>query len=81
MNKFISKMVLATVGSMVLLAGCGGGGGNAADVVTTGIAQNVTAVSSYISNLIAGTSENGDQLDVNLLTLAEDDADEPVALN
>lgn len=81
MNKFISKVVLATVGSTLLLAGCGGGGGNAADAVTPGMVQNVTAVSSYISNLIAGTSENGDQVDVNLLTLAEDDADGPVTVD
>lgn len=81
MNKFISKMVLTALGSTLFLVGCGGGGGSAADAVTPGMAQNVTAVSSYISNLMAGTSENGDQVDVNLLTLAEDDSDGPVTVD
>lgn len=76
------KMVLMAVVSTVILAGCGGGGGggSVADAVAPGVAQNVSAVASYINNLIAGTSENGDQVDVNLLTLAENDVDEPVAV-
>lgn len=83
MNKLNARLVLATVASTVLLAGCGGGGDSdsAADSVTPGSPQTVTAVVSYINNMIAGTSENGDQVDVNALTLAEADADEPVAID
>lgn len=41
----------------------------------------MTAVVNYINNLITGTSENGDQVDVNLLTLAEDDSDGSIAID
>lgn len=81
MNKLNARLVLATVVSTVLLAGCGGGGGSAADTATPGSPQSVTAVVNYINNLITGTSENGDQVDVNLLTLAEDDSDGPIAID
>lgn len=83
MNKLNARLVLATVASTVLLAGCGGGGGSdsAADSVTPSSPQTLTAVVNYINNLITGTSENGDPVDVNALTLAEADADEPVAID
>lgn len=80
MNKLNARLVLAAVVSTVLLAGCGGGG-SAADTVTPGSPQSVTAVVNYINNLITGTSENGDQVDVNLLTLAEDDSDGSIAID
>lgn len=83
MNKLNPRLVMAAVATTALLAGCGGGGGSdsAAGAVTPGAPQTVTAVVNYINNLITGTSENGDQVDVNLLTLAEDDADEPLAID
>lgn len=83
MNKLNARLVLATVASTLFLAGCGGGGGSdsAADGVTPGSPQTVTAVVNYINNLITGTSENGDQVDVNSLTLAELDFDEPIAID
>ena len=81
MNKLNARLVLATVASTVFLAGCGGGSDSAVDSVTPGSPQTLTAVVSYINNLIASTSENGDQVDVNSLTLAQDDSDEPIAID
>lgn len=72
-----TKWLAAAALSAAFVAGCGGGGdGNAAE--STDISQSVSALLTYMNNLIAG-SENGDLVDVNALTLVVDDAGEPAA--
>ncbi len=78
MYQLNSKLIHAAVLSAVLLAGCGGGGGGEPAAATPDIAQSVTALLDFMTNLIAG-SENGDLVDVNALTLAVDDAGDAIA--
>ena len=83
MIKLNRQLGLATVLVSALLAGCGGGGGgNDAGAPPAGTPTNLSAsaVFTYISNLISGTSESGELVDVNALTLAGDDTASPSAL-
>jgi hypothetical protein len=86
MNKF-SKILLSTLAfSTFALVGCGGGSDA---VVTTPAARNpasnidmsVAALFTYLSEIVAGTSDSVEVIDVNGLTLATDDTVEPTALN
>ena len=83
MIKLNRQLGLATVLVSALLAGCGGGGGgNDAGGPQTGTPTNLSAsaVFTYISNLISATSESGELVDVNALTLAGDDTASPSAV-
>ena len=85
MIKLNRQLGLATVLVSALLAGCGGGGGgggNDAGAPPPGTPTNLSAsaVFTYISNLISGTSESGELVDVNALTLAGDDTASPSAV-
>ncbi|MCW5642091.1 MAG: hypothetical protein KIT63_08360 [Rhodoferax sp.] len=62
------------------MAGCGGGGGAGPVTAPPDIALDVTALVDFIGSLIAGTSETGDPIDINALTLAVDDTAEPAPL-
>ncbi len=71
---------LALAMATALLVGCGGGGGGSDAVgAQTGVTTDLSApaVFTYISALLTGTSENGELVDVNALTLAGDDTVEP----
>ena len=83
MNKFSNKLVWALVLGTALVAGCGGGGEDRAEVEkpTTPTDLSVTALFTYISDLISGTSETSEPADVNGLTLAVDETTEPTPLN
>lgn len=85
MNKFSNKLVWALVLGTALVAGCGGGGGNedlaGVQKPTTPTDLSVTALFSYIGDLISGTSETSEPADVNGLTLAVDETAEPMPLN
>ena len=84
MNKFSNKLVWALVLGTALVAGCGGGGGgDLAEVQkpTTPTNLSVSALFNYLSDLIAGTSETSEPVDVNGLTLAVDETTEPTPLN
>ena len=70
------KLVLLSIVAAALVGGCGGGGG---DAPAPDISQSVSALLDFINNLIAGTGENGDLIDVNAINLAVDDTAEPVA--
>ncbi len=80
------KLWLAMVLSTAMgLSACGGGGGddtgaNVANSPPPDIGQNVASVLDFMRSLIAGTSETGDPIDVNALTLAVDDTAEPSPL-
>ena len=66
------------VGVTVLaLAGCGGGSGAAAEA--SPVLQGSAAVLDFINNLIAGTNETDEPIDLDAVTLALDDAAEPAA--
>ena len=84
MNKRNTKLMLAVAVSAALVTGCGSGsgdGGGAAQEPAPDVGQYVAAVVSYISDLIASAPENGDPVNVNRLTLAEDDNAEPETIN
>ena len=82
MIKLNRQLGLATVLATALLAGCGGGGGSDEPAPPVGAITNLSAsaVFTYISNLISGSSENAALVDVNALTLAGDDTASPTAL-
>ncbi len=82
MNKLNTRLLLAGVMSVALLAGCGGGN-NASTTPTVpsaDISQSVSAVIDYIGNMIANYTENSDPVDVNAITLAVDNTAEPTGL-
>ena len=67
------------VGVTVLaLAGCGGGGSGAAAEASP-VLEGSAAVLDFINNLIAGTNETDEPIDLDAVTLALDDAAEPAA--
>ena len=86
MKQFKLKWLLVGLFSTALLAACGGD--NDDDAVadggtpgTPGTPQTITAVPDYLTRLIEQTPENGDLVDVSLVTLSENDRDEPTAFN
>jgi hypothetical protein len=80
LGKLNTRWLFTAVLSAAVFTGCGGGNTTAA-VPAPDIAQSVAAVVSYINGLIAGTSETGDPVGINALTLAVDDTAEPSAIN
>ena len=78
MNNLKPKLILTAVVSAALVAGCGGGGDGV--VPAPDISQSVSAALDFINNLIAGSSETGEPMDVSAVTLAVDDATEPASL-
>ena len=83
MLKLPSRLALGAVLSVALLAGCGGGGGGEvfSPPASTDISQSVSALITFMNNLIAGTSESGDPIAINDLTLVADDMAEPSPIN
>ena len=83
MRKPNVKMMLAVVSAAALVAACGG---NDDPVVVTPVdpstqtGQSVQKTLDYITGLIAGNSENSDEVNVNAITLAADDTAEPSAI-
>lgn len=83
MLKLNSRLALGAVLSAALLAGCGGGGSGevSSPPVSTDISQSVSALITFMNNLIAGTSESGDPIAINSLTLVTDDTAQPSPIN
>ena len=84
MKKFNSKWMLSATLAAALVAGCGGGGGSGGGgglFESTDISQSISALVTYLNGLIADTSDLGEPIDINGLTLATDDAAEPASLN
>ena len=79
MHKLNSKLLLVAGLTALLMAGCGGGGGGGFNAGN--ISQSTSALFAYITDLIAGTSDMSEPVDINGLTLATDDAAEPTPLN
>ena len=83
MLKLNFRLALGAVLSAALLAGCGGGGSGevSSPPVSTDISQSVSALITFMNNLIAGTSESGDPIAINSLTLVTDDTAQPSPIN
>jgi hypothetical protein len=80
MNRLNTKL-MPVVLSAALVAGCGGGGGGGAEAVPApDIGQSTTALVAFMNNMIAGTNETSEPIDINALTLAVDDKAEPAPL-
>jgi len=81
MIKMNSRLMAGAALAAALLAGCGGGsdhGGNFGGGGTNGpVAQTVTEVAAFITNLFAGNNDNNEPIDVNALTLVASDGAEP----
>jgi hypothetical protein len=81
MIKLNRQLGLAMALATALLVGCGGGGsGGVVGQVGATTDLSAAGVFTYISNLINGTSENAELVDVNALTLAGDDTAQPTPL-
>lgn len=89
MDKLNAKLVLSGLAVSALLMGCGAGNSNveatapvtpAPVVPAPDLATSVSAVIDYIGNLIANFGENTDPVNVNSVTLAVDDTEEPTGL-
>ena len=82
MHSFHSKLTLVMALTAALVAGCGGNDHVQASVPTPQTTLNVAEMLSFINGLIAngGSNENGDQFDVNAITLAEDDTADAAAI-
>ncbi|MBC7597391.1 MAG: hypothetical protein H7238_00065 [Polaromonas sp.] len=77
------RLALGAVLSAALLAGCGSGGSGevSSAPVSTDISQSISALITFMNNLIAGTSESGDPIAINSLTLVTDDTAQPSPIN
>lgn len=82
--KMTFKLLSAALLTSAVLAGCGGGGSDVLSEPTVGVAptpsNSVNALVSYLQELIAGTSDSTDPMDINGLELATDDTGEPSAI-
>lgn len=81
MHKPNAKVKLA-IGALVCAAfvtGCGSGNNNNAND-STDIGANVSALVTYVESLVAKDG-NSDPVDVNAVTLAQDDSVEPSAIS
>lgn len=81
MLKINPRLMVAAALAAALLAGCGGSsdyGDNSGGGGTSGpVAQTITNVADYITNLFAGNNDNNEPVDINALTLVASDEAEP----
>ena len=74
-------MILGTAICAALVSGCGNGSNTTTDpVASTDISANVGALIAYMERLI-GTDGNSDGVDVNAVTLVQDESSEPTAIS
>ena len=85
LNKRVLKVVLATAVAAALVAGCGSGGGDGGAGAGGGGVQPVSAAQSVVDYILAlinsSTSDLGDPIALDSVTLANDDAAEAIPLN
>ena len=87
LNKRVLKVVLATAVAAALVAGCGSGGGDGGTGAGAGGGgmQPVSAAQSVVDYILAlinsSTSDLGDPIALDGVTLANDDAAEAIPLN
>jgi len=78
-----SRLMAVAALSAVLLVGCGSNDddNNAGSGGPQGpAAQTVTDIVAFINNLIAGTSNSSEPIDINSLTLTADNSADPAPL-
>ena len=80
-----SRLMAAAALSALLLAGCGGSNDDNNNSGGSGspqgpVAQTVTNVVAYINDLIAGTSDSAEPIDIESLTLTADNGSESAPL-
>lgn len=80
MHKFNLRLMLTAVAAASLLAGCGGGGGVAANDPGSEVGQSVEKTINFVSYLIANNGESSDPIDLDPITLAVDDTADPTPL-
>ena len=80
MHKLNSKLLTAGALSALLMVGCGGGSSGGA-AVSTDISQSISALITFMNTLIADSSDTGEPVDINSLTLATDDSAEATPIN
>ena len=75
------KVILGTAICAAVITGCGNGSNTNSDpVVSTDISADVGALITYMERLIA-TDANSDGVDVNAVTLVQNDSSEPTAIS
>ena len=80
LQKMNLKLALGVAVSVVLVAGCGANNNtDTPPVASTDISTNVGALVAYMERLIA-TDGNTDGVDVNAVTLVQDESSEPAAV-
>ena len=81
-QKMNFKRVFAVAVCAVLVAGCGSNSSSAdtPPVASTDISTDAGALVSYLERLIS-TDGNSDGVDVNAVTLVQDDKSEPTAIS
>ena len=72
------KLVLGAVVCAAFITGCGNGNNNNSSD-STDVGASVSALTTYLEGLI-GKDGNSDQVDVNAVTLVQDDTVEPSAV-
>ncbi len=79
LQKVNLKLALGVAVCAVLVAGCGANNNDTPPVASTDISADTTALVTYLEKLIA-TDGNTDGIDVNAVTLVQDDSSEPAAV-
>ena len=78
------KTLLAIAASCVALAACGGGGGGGGEASTGGVPNSaqtsVGGLITYLQQLIGNTSDTGEPVSLDNVTLPVDDTAEPTAI-
>ena len=75
------KVIFGTAICAALISGCGNGSNTNNDpVASTDISADVGALMAYVERLIA-TDGNSDGVDVNAVTLVQDESSEPTAIS
>ena len=80
MRKPSIQVALAGIAMALMLTACGGGGGATAEQ-QPGIGQSVSVALQFITNLIAGSSDSTEPIDLSGVVVAVDDVTEPAALS
>ncbi len=79
LQKMNLKLALGVAVCAVLVAGCGANNNDTPPVASTDISADVGALIAYMEKLIA-TDGNTDGVDVNAVTLVQDEKSEPAAI-
>jgi hypothetical protein len=74
------RVALATVAAAAALSACGGGGGGDGSEQPSAISQQVSSLLAYMNQLIAGTDETSEPVDIEAVAVPVDDTAEPSAI-